>query len=264
MKEKLEEQNVKPANLLSLTKHDADGNLYKRAPDIDNQITEALQLDKSDLIERLSIRDANVEGYFKEECLVYLIRHFKREGIHSLENEVMSHLAKRIASYTHNKISKPLDRRYHDEAFQDVIVEVTCRLTDIETDKQDYAQCRFGHWLKRIVLNTIRPYFKRQTQDRDTNSLDQRKEADDSAIADKNSPSPYDEMLRKEARGALNILEPHERTAFELRYYAGWEIENQDPKVMTISRYLKKTPKTIYNWLRNAEAKLKEWRGGAK
>jgi RNA polymerase sigma factor (sigma-70 family) len=261
MREKPVELNIKPANLLPLTKRDADGTLYVRESKVDKQIIEALQLNQSQLIERIGIRDTGATGYFQEECLVYLIRHFRREGIQYLESELISQLMKRCAVYIDKKMYKLLDRRYHDEALQDVYNEMVCKLIDIETNKQDFAQYRFWHWLKRIIGNALRSHFHRQAQNKDIDSLEEMKETNNSTIADQSLFSPYQYVLSEEA---LDALEPHERLAFKLRYYAGWEIENRDPNVLTISKYMKKTPETIHNWLRSAKAKLSKWRGGIK
>ena len=65
-------------------------------------------------------------------------------------------------------------------------------------------------------------------------------------------------MLYRE--GLATLDEPH-RTAFVLRYYAGWPIEDSDPTVPTISRHFSKTPRTIRNWMNAAEATLAAWRG---
>jgi DNA-directed RNA polymerase specialized sigma24 family protein len=262
MKEKPVGQNVKSANLLPLTKRDAMGMLYVREPEVDIQIIEILQLEKTELIKRLAISDVSAANYVKEECLVYLIRHFKREGIQDFESEVVNQLVKRIAKFIDRKIRKTLDldSRYHKEASQDVNQEVLCRLIDIKTDKQDYAQYRFWKWLERIVIKTLAPHFMLQAQDKNTDSLEQVKEASADEIADRGF-DPYKEMLIEEA---LSTLQQNEKIVFKLRYYAEWEIENQDSNVMTISKYMKKTPRTIYNLLQSAEAKLSKWRGGVK
>jgi len=49
---------------------------------------------------------------------------------------------------------------------------------------------------------------------------------------------------------------------FVLRHYEGWPIEDKDPSVPTISRHFQRTPRTIRNWMREAENVLAAWRGG--
>jgi DNA-directed RNA polymerase specialized sigma24 family protein len=151
-----------------------------------------------------------------------------------------------------------LDPRFREDAFRDVLEQVTRRLLDLTTDKDDFAQRRFWVWLDRVTFNTVRVHFRRQAEEKVTDSLDQLTETEAS------SPSPHDQLLHKEALGALDVLEPNERSAFLLRHYDGWKIESKDPNVLTISKYLNRTPETIRNWLRNADAKLKDWRGGVK
>ncbi len=62
-------------------------------------------------------------------------------------------------------------------------------------------------------------------------------------------------------REALALLDEPMRTAFVLRHYEGWPIEDRDETVPTISRYFNKTPRTIRNWMTTAEQALAAWRG---
>ncbi len=170
----------------------------------------------------------------------------------------------RSAISIHGRISKFLHARYREEAYNDVLHELTCRLLDVDSDKDDISQFRYLYWLKRVTFNTLRPHFTRQKQDKSVHSLDQLREYDEmnrNPSSDHETSSlQFRELLNKEASKALDILEPRERLAFILRHYAEWEIQNQNPEVMTISKYFNKTPETIRNWLRRAEKKLKEWR----
>ena len=62
-------------------------------------------------------------------------------------------------------------------------------------------------------------------------------------------------------RDALSRVKEPYRTAYLLRNYAGWPIEDQDPNVPTISRKFGVDPRTIRNWLKAVEDELQSWRG---
>jgi len=62
-------------------------------------------------------------------------------------------------------------------------------------------------------------------------------------------------------RDALSRIDEPFRSAFLLRHYFDWPVEDQDPAVRTISRHFGKDPRTIRNWLKKAEESLQTWRG---
>ena len=63
-------------------------------------------------------------------------------------------------------------------------------------------------------------------------------------------------------REGLRILPEHQRVAYVLRYYEGWQIESDDPDEPTISGYFKRTPRMIRNWFEQAEKTLHRWSEG--
>jgi RNA polymerase sigma factor (sigma-70 family) len=255
-----------------LTHRGPTGETYERDPKVKAQIVEALSLGKSDLIKRVAIRDFKAPEYIQEECVVYLIRKFMRDGDEDLVGELMNCLAVRSSTRIHSQVSKSLHREYVDDCCQDVSLEVTRRITGTASDGDDFAQVRFGLWLKRVTSNTLRRYFRNQRQDRLNDSGDDDDENSDRKIESlkDNSPLPDQQVIEvetrklheKEAYKLLEKLDPNERNAFLLRHYAGWEIEDQNPSVMTISRYFNRTPRTIRNWLNGASEKLQKWQGG--
>jgi DNA-directed RNA polymerase specialized sigma24 family protein len=60
---------------------------------------------------------------------------------------------------------------------------------------------------------------------------------------------------------ALDHIEEPYRTAFLLRYVAGWQIEDRDSTVRTISRLFDdRDPRTIRKWLSRAKEALRDWK----
>ena len=272
MHQKPKSQTAMRTQIEPLTRRSHDGKTYQRSQEVEAQIVDALLLERSVLIERVAIRDFKAPGYFKEECVVYLVRKFQRDSDSDLVSGLMNSLAMRMARQVHSQISKLLHREYVDDCCQDVMLEAARRITDLTSDGDDFAQVRFGLWLQRITFKTLRPYFRSQRQDRMTDADsggDENPKSRKRPLKDA-TPLPDQQLieaetrklLEKEADKLLEKLDPNERTAFLLRHCAGWEVENHDPSVMTISRYFNRTPRTIRNWLRGAEEKLQKCQGG--
>ncbi len=259
---------MKPINTDPLTRTNSDGKPYQRAPQVESQIVEALALDESELAERLDIRDFKTEGYFQEECLVYLIRRCHREDRGDLVNKLTERLIQRCARHINDRVSFSLDPVYVDDCFREVIATAFGQILDLNSDHGDFAQVRFWLWLDRVTSNAMQRYWKRQREDWATDSIDCDEEEDEGrsrALRQKleevvsKSVAPDWQSVTTEA---LRLLSPNERQVFLLRRHAEWEIENQNPDVMTISRYFNRSSRTIRYWLTSAEKKLRDWQGG--
>ena len=163
---------------------------------------------------------------------------------------------------------------HKDDAFNDVVRRLFEKIL-APGNEGDFFQVRFRHALKRISIDVFRQYYRDQTEERENlqpssfRSLeDQENEGDDwervSVAADIDIPkedvfSPVElESLKREA---LQVLKEPFRTAFVLHYIDGWQIESNDPKEITVSKYFDKTPRTINNWLQHTKNELSKWRG---
>jgi RNA polymerase sigma factor (sigma-70 family) len=241
-----------------LSHPDGDGEELKRSPQVEAQIIEALSLQRPYLQQRVAIQDFRQSGYLKEECLVYLIRKLRTDGEFALSDEFVLHLVLRIAKRVHRQLSKALHESLVDECYRDVISEVTCRIIDVSSDRDDYAQVRFGRWLKMLTFNMMRPFGRLQERSRASDSTDDDSEVptDRNKVPVDNKPLPDALLLKKEALALLNRLDPPKRTAFLLRYAAGWEI-------VAISNHLGPSTKTISKWLKEAQKQLQAMQRGA-
>ncbi|HEY2593923.1 MAG TPA: hypothetical protein VGK33_08485, partial [Chloroflexota bacterium] len=128
--------------------------------------------------------------------------------------------------------------------------------------------------LSRVLLERCTRYLKSLLRDLPTDwleeatakyflAVDPEPDSDDEderhrEIADHVTP-PVDTGLMTEE--ALRVLEPNERIAFILKA-EGWPIEDDDPSVMTISKYFNRTSRAIRYWIAKAEEKLAKWRDG--
>jgi len=249
-----------------LTRRNLKGEVYERLPHVLQQIEAALAMDDPSLLRAAQIRDYHDPAFLTEECLVYLIRRCYREQQQVLVNALSEALWKRCAKQVNEKL-QGLDPSLVDAAFQDVVIALFDQILDLTSDRGDFLQVRFWIVLQRLTITVFQTYIRVDKQAVDEVTLSSLAgydgpDDDDAvrtprpAFADP-SPSAEETILLREGLNA--IPEPY-RTAFVLHVYHDWQIESNDPAVMTISRHFQKTPRTIRNWLKRAEEALALWR----
>lgn len=253
-----------------LTRTNSNGDVYRRHAVVDKQIQEAVALYPEELRKRAAIGDDASPDFLKEETLVYLIRHYHKIGNRQCVNDLSECLMTRCASLINNNLSS-LGSDWQEDGYSEVIAEMFGMILDMETDRGDFLQVRFWVVLKRITIDVFRKMI-RVDQDtisltspsgqdgQDTGSATTKVEVQASTAAA--STSVETEVVNSILiQDALSQLDEPIRSAFLLRHYAGWPIEDKDPSARTISRHFGKTPRTIRNWLARAEERLAAWRG---
>ena len=250
--------NIRPK---PLTRRNSEGELYARLPEVESQIEAALLLEGPSLLEKARINNKDSKDFLKEECLVYMIRHY-----HALEEpKMVSDLFQVLLSRCTGSIQTHLASLDHraDDAFREVIVELTDQVLDLESDRGDYFQVRFGLGLKRLTISEFAKQKREKKKEEIAFSLDEQREGPDgeeTAIEIQNeSLSPESIAMCKEGLGVLTY--PYNEV-FILRHYSGWPIDSTNPDKVTLSSRFKVTPRTIRNWLKEAEEILKKWRKG--
>ena len=255
-----------------LTHTNADGEIYQRQAVVDRQIQEAFRLDPEELRRRSEVTDKVSPDFLKEESLVYLIRHYHKAGNRRVVDALSESLLRRCATLINSKLSS-LRVDLRDEGYSDVVKELFVRILDLRSDRGDFLQVRFWLYLKGLTVRAYRKQFKQLELERDSfqlTSLEDYDDEDTDALARKGgmrAPSTFttrtveSEVIDKiMIRETLSQLEEPLQSAYLLRHYWGWPIEDQDPCVQTISRHFNKTPRTIRNWLARAEKCLEPWR----
>jgi len=254
-----------------LTRRNADREVYRREPAVEQQIAAALGLDPAALLARAQIADEAATEFLKEECLVYLIRRAQREGQIQIANDLSAVLLRRCAALIQRRLGS-LGREGLEDGFDDLAEQLFGRILDLRSDRGDFLQVRFWIALERLAIRAYDQRVRETNRARRTVSLAELAgyDCDDelnhtiltresAAVA---TPSDDAFVIQNDLiRDAVSRIEPPYRTAFLLRYFAGWPIEHQDPSVRTISRHFGRDPRTIRNWLRRAEEALQQWRG---
>lgn len=255
-----------------LTHRNQSGEVYERTDEVQEQIRAALALDPGPMLERARIRNHKALGYLREECLIYLIREYLRKGTNRVVKQLSEILFRRCAKSVNERL-RALGPQCVDDAFNDVMKGLYERIYDLENDRGDYFQVRFWLALKRLTIRTFTRYVNRLDRERRREQHAVNPGAIPGTEGEENGDlDPLDAVEEptisvaelpelKEGLGA--IKNPRHRIAFALRYFGRMKTESDDPEEPTISKYFEKTPRTIRNWLKQAEKDLEEWRGEA-
>lgn len=267
-----------------LTRRNREGQLYVREPDVERQIATALPLRREALLKRAAISDRASPEYLKEECLVYLIRHYRRSGDELRVSDLSAALVRRTTRIIRKHLWS-LGPEMLEEGYSEVVTRLFRKILDLSTDTADFFQVRFWFGMQRICIQVFDRQLAQLERNRKEVSFSQvpgYEEEEEAAESETkgvrlteedrrkvSAPSLeeaiIDADLRREARRvALTQLQEPFRSAYLLRHCHGWPIEHQDSAVPTISRHFGKTPRTIRNWLAAADETLARWRGGEK
>lgn len=256
--ERAEDDGVVP-----LTRRTKEGVPYTRPVDVEQQIGETLALSPSMLVLQARIRDRNDPKYLHDECLVYFLREYRQQGSKEIVNELSKVLLERWGETIEKKLLG-LGQQFVHEAYSEVVERLFSLIFDLGSDRGDHLQIRFAAVLKRIRIDVYRKYRPLADHAGDTEGEDEGLTMD--LVDPTPTPEQYvldNERAREGAEAVASLPEPI-RTAYMLRHYEDWPIEDKDSTVMTISRYFRKDPRTIRNWLTKAERLLRERRGAQR
>jgi DNA-directed RNA polymerase specialized sigma24 family protein len=244
-------------NLRPLTHLGADGRVYQRRPEVEQQIREAIELSHTELQQRIEITDRVATGYLKDECLVYLLREALRSGAGGDVELLRDAIVRRCLPIVRRWVGTLAEA---DDAVQDGIEQVFTRIGDRHSDRGDYYEVSFGQAVHTAAIDTYRRHFRREQAAAGGIALDGLEER----LAGPATDTPEASVLRKErlmeAGEALSTLREPLREAVVLRHYFGWPLEDSDPRRPCLCRHFNVTARTLNNWFRDAERTLALWR----
>lgn len=247
-----------------LTRRNGEGEVYTRIPAVEEQIEKALLLDSPALLERARYSDYKSLGYLAEECLVYMIHEFRSKSDGQMVSDLFKVLLDRSTGFVKGHF-QALEPERADDAFQEVFTSVVEQILDMDSDKGDFFQVRFWHALKCLAITEGGKQLSKQNVEEGFVSMDAEEEGEEGPKPKVEIPDGSMSLEGKAMyREGLGVLRDPYRKVFILRHYEGWPIYSKDPCETTLSSLFGVTPKTIYNWLKEAEETLRQWRGGER
>jgi len=247
------------SNLSPLIHRDKEGVLLKRAPDVDAQIHDALVLAPAALL-KWAEKEAQDPEFLKDEALVFLIRAFHKSGNKDITNQLSEILIRRWTPFIYSKFNGFVDA---DDAFCAVIKILFTHILFRDNGRGDFLQVKFGLHLKRIIMSVFRTHRDKNEKELSTftfsdlsNEEDEDTDWDESIGSEELSPE--DSVFIDEA---IDVLTGDLQEVYILRRKYDFQIESIDPNEPTLSKYFGKTPRTIRNWLNQADEILKKWQG---
>lgn len=255
------------------------GGRYERDPAAEAEIASVLSLSPAALIARAGNRDRKSADFLREETLVYFIRAYHAAGKQAVVTGLTEALLARCARGIFRRL-RALGLRQQDaeDAYLEVVRVVITAITDLTSGRGDFYQVRFAKVLKGKVLTAydkqLREVERVERQVGFNAAADSTIEEVEDGEIDRSGfrtelaePSRADDELleaeeRAERRALLDavlgaIRDPKHREAFVLHRLDGWQITANDPNEPCLVRHFKvKTPKTIYNWIKQAEADI--------
>lgn len=261
------------AGIAPLTHRNLKGEVYQRAPAVERQIAEALALSRAEVRARAALTDPASPGYLQEECLVYLIRHYRCINQSELESALTEVLLQRSTKLIRSHL-RSLKPEQETEGYDQVVEWLIVQILDLESDRGDFLQVRYWAALKKLAIRAFNQQIQQLKRGQATVSLeaiagydgDLDGESGRSARPRGNHqvtvPSSELSVERQDLiRDALSCLDEPIRSTFLLFVDYGIPIEDRDPAAQTISRCFGKSPRTIRNWLHQAKEALEQWRG---
>lgn len=231
-----------------LTGRNAEGHPYERLPTVQREIEAMLGLESEVLFA--------AADNLRDETLVYLIRERRRARDWSVASTLSEMLVDRCRLVLLSTLGK-LPQDIRDEAIRTVVEQLFTRIVALDDARGDFCQVRFGLALKRLGTSEFKKCVLRIARQRvlDADGPDSRNAPFDPYQWPEHAVDFTDAL-----NGLKQIKDERHRMAFVLHTMHEMPIESEDPKAATISRHFEKSPRTINNWLTQAEADLARWR----
>lgn len=242
----------------ALTRARKDGTPYSREPHAEAQIRRLCTMAERERQVCCEIIDRNHPDFVGEEALVYCLRAYQAQGDADRAWQIAERLTERVAGHIRRKLARwRLTPDDADECARDLFAALYEAVFNREP-AAEFWEVRFWVCLDRRLWNLIE---KRQAAaDQEWSGAereDEARETQDSLLRIPDTRPGPEELL--EQREALALLTENERLSLYLCRVEGWPEESDDPERPSAARALGVTGRTVRNYLRRAEAKLRAW-----
>ena len=245
-----------------LRKTKLDGTPYYRREAVEAEIHEIETLNVTELVRRAAHWPGSAAGFISSEALVYFVRNLP-DGAHR------DKLTEQLLGRVHRRIPRPADAGSHTESLtrmnirEDVVdrfVDLVLSDRDRYDDRLDYYEVNFNHAMAAARQDASNRHWTHENRSDELGSdevgVSERVETAVGAY----DPFDVDELDKKDYRllleDAIDSLPEFQRRIVEM-WRQEIPIESKDPSVVTISKVLDKSEKTIRTHRDKAFASLR-------
>jgi hypothetical protein len=238
-----------------LRKRRLTGELYTRDPKIEALLIELATLSRDELLARAQISDRRDRDYVPSECLVHIIRASRFDNRETWFGRLYQVLSERVLRSLPKAESR--DGRTESLALGSVRDKVFGRFTDLLAgdraeylEKLDYFEVRFDGALaslrKDAQAQVWRDENRKTPLELDEETGEPSPEVEKAAAgSDPLRPPEIDtENYRLRLDAAIEAL-PREQSRIITMLRQGFQIDSSNPNVLTISKALDKSEKTV-------------------
>lgn len=240
------------------------GGNYKRLPEVEWQIADALTLGPEAFVKRAQQRDETAPDFLLAEALVYFIRRAIRNDDTETRNALFRELLERCKPHFSGKFQgfsredrEDLQSKVMEKVIKDLLGRDGCG---------DFMQVRFWKYLERKCIDARRTALRHNNN---TESLDANYSDNGVSEGQTRLETVVDPRLSPEEIAMISEelakLPQQLREVFLLRYYVGMKIgpDNSAEAArdeLTIAAHFGCTGRTIRNWLKEADKLLPSFR----
>lgn len=250
------------------TKRRLTGELYTRAPKIETLLSVLSELSRNELIERAEIKSKVDPNYIPSECLVYFIRNSKEDNTDVWFERLFKILAERvIRALPREGASGGTTASITKMAIRDKVFGRFIELLSLDrasgTEKLDYFEIRFDGALASLRRDAQKQAWRDENRsapleyDSETGELSEEVERAAGSFNLNELLEIDDPDYRSRWEAAIDSL-PGEQMRIIQMLSEGIPIESKDPDIVTISKALGKSEKTIRTHRDKAFVALRE------
>jgi hypothetical protein len=244
-----------------LRKLKPDGSLYARREVVEAEISSLEQLDEYVLEVRCGIWPKTKDGFVSTEALLYFVRSANCSDTHRerLLLELLRRVQRLLPKPESGKTAALTIMNIRDEV-RDKFVDLLLADQNAYDERLDYYEVNFNNALKYDRIEVSRKHWTNENRNDALGSEDGEVSAEVELAVGGYDPFDPDELDKKDYRrlldSAIDTLPELQKRIVEMRRQ-DIPIDSSDPSVVTISKVLGKSEKTIRTHRDKAFAKLR-------
>ena len=250
-----------------LTRESKNGTPYVREARVERQICALCSLAESARRARLALADRDDADFVAEETLVYCLRTYQRAGDAAMAWRIAEMLVERVAGHVRRHVARwRLGPDDADECARDLFATLFAAVFD-DAPGGEFWEVRFWVCLDRRLWNLLEKQQAAADLTVSGSEIEENEASGETGGAAAGRDAPLlriaDPRLGPEQRAelgaALALLTENERLALYLCRVEGWPEESDDPARPSAARALGVTGRSVRNYLKRAENKLRAW-----